>query len=159
MAGVITCIGKMALDPELRDKVLDELEIYKSAKGRLFSSQLASDRRGKQQPDLWWEIYGTGTPNLQKIVVRVLSQPCSASRCERNWSVFESIHTKERNRLTQTWLNDLVFIRYNLRLRIRKVEGVSPEAIDLDEIDPYGDWTVNEQNDGDDVLLTEEELA
>ncbi|XP_059077299.1 uncharacterized protein LOC131876323 [Cryptomeria japonica] len=50
MAGVITCIDKMTPDPELRDKVLDELEIYKSAEGRLFSSQLAIDRRGKQQP-------------------------------------------------------------------------------------------------------------
>ncbi|GLJ55511.1 hypothetical protein SUGI_1191930 [Cryptomeria japonica] len=49
---VITCIDKMTPDPELRDKVLDELEIYKSAEGRLFSSQLAIDRRGKQQPDL-----------------------------------------------------------------------------------------------------------
>ncbi|GLJ10548.1 hypothetical protein SUGI_0130240 [Cryptomeria japonica] len=47
--GVITCIDNMAPDLELRDKVLDELEIYKSAKGRLFSSQLAIDRRGKQQ--------------------------------------------------------------------------------------------------------------
>ncbi|XP_059070164.1 uncharacterized protein LOC131079337 [Cryptomeria japonica] len=52
MAGVITCIDKMTPDPKLRDKVLDELEIYKSAEGRLFSSQLAIDRRGKQQPDL-----------------------------------------------------------------------------------------------------------
>ncbi|XP_059072640.1 uncharacterized protein LOC131873640 isoform X1 [Cryptomeria japonica] len=159
MAGVITCIDKMTPDPELRDKVLDELEIYKSAEGRLFSSQLAIDRRGKQQPDLWWENYGAGTPNLQKIAIRVLSQPCSASGCERNWSVFESIHTKKRNRLSQKRLNDLVFVRYNLRLRVRQVEGVSHEAIDLDEIDPYGDWTMNEQNDGDDVLLTEEEIA
>ncbi|XP_057831660.2 uncharacterized protein LOC131042327 [Cryptomeria japonica] len=119
MAGVITCIDKMTLDPELRDKVLDELEIYKSAEGRLFSSQLAIDRRGKQQPDLWWENYGAGTPNLQKIAIRVLSQPCSASGCEQNWSVFESIHTKKRNRLSQKRLNDLVFVRYNLCLRFR----------------------------------------
>ncbi|XP_057860020.2 uncharacterized protein LOC131068774 [Cryptomeria japonica] len=159
MASVIACIDKMTLDAELRDKVLDDLEIYKSAERRLFSSQLAIDRRGKQQPDLWWENYGVGVPNLQKIAVCVLSQPCSASGCERNWSVFESIHTKKRNRLTQKQLNDLIFIWYNLRLRVTKVKGVSHEAIDLGEIDPYGDWTVNEQNDGDDVLLTEEKIA
>ncbi|XP_057836733.1 uncharacterized protein LOC131046914 [Cryptomeria japonica] len=82
MAGVIASIDKMTLDAELRDKVLDELEINKSAEERLFSSQLAIDRRGKQQPDLWWENYGVGMPNLQKMVVRVLSQPCSASGCE-----------------------------------------------------------------------------
>ncbi|XP_057833525.2 ABC transporter C family member 9 isoform X2 [Cryptomeria japonica] len=88
MAGVITCIDNMTPDPELKDKVLDELEIYKNAEGRLFSSQLAIDRRGKQQPDLWWENYGAGTPNLQKIAICVLSQPCNAFGCERNWSVF-----------------------------------------------------------------------
>ncbi|GLJ23332.1 hypothetical protein SUGI_0441450 [Cryptomeria japonica] len=55
IVGVITWIDNMTPDLELRDKVLDELEIYKSAKGRLFSSQLAINRRGKQQPDLWSE--------------------------------------------------------------------------------------------------------
>ncbi|XP_057834616.1 uncharacterized protein LOC131045102 [Cryptomeria japonica] len=100
MAGVFACIDKMAPNRELRDKVLDELEIYKGAEGRLFSSQQAIDRREKQQSDLWWENYGADMPNSQKKAIRVLSQPCSASGCERSWSLFENIHTKKRNRLT-----------------------------------------------------------
>ena len=35
----------------------------------------------------------------QKLVVRVLSQTCSSSGCEHNWSVFEKIHSKKLNRL------------------------------------------------------------
>jgi hypothetical protein len=29
----------------------------------------------------------------------VLNQTCSASGCERNWSVFEKLHSKKRNML------------------------------------------------------------
>ena len=61
--------------------------------------------------------------------------------------------------MTQQRLNDLVFVWYNLRLRTRKVEGVSHESIDLDDIDPYGEWTIDEQNDEADVFLTDEDLA
>jgi hypothetical protein len=43
----------------------------------------------------------------------------SPSGCERNWSVFEHIHSKKRNRLEHQKLNDLVFVRYNLRLKNR----------------------------------------
>jgi transposase len=69
--------------------------------------------------DQWWESYGTDAPHLKKLAIRILSQTCSASGCERNWSVFEHIHSKKRNRLEHQKLNDLVFVRYNLRLQNR----------------------------------------
>lgn len=69
--------------------------------------------------DQWWESFGCGTPDLKKLAIRILSQTCSASGCERNWSVFEHIHSKKRNRLEHQKLNDLVFVRYNLRLQQR----------------------------------------
>lgn len=59
--------------------------------------------------------------------------------------MFESIHTKKRNKLTQKRLNDLVFVQYNLRLRIKRVEEKSQDPIDLDEIDPYSNWTGREE--------------
>ena len=67
----------------------------------------------------WWEQFGIDTPELQKFAVRVLSQCCSATWCERNWSVFEFIHSKKRNRLEHKRLNDLVFVRYNLKIKQR----------------------------------------
>ena len=79
--------------------------------------------------------------------MRILSQPCSSSGCERNWSVFERIHTKKRNRLEQKRLNDLVFVQYNLRLRRNQLMNKRPDTdpIVLDDIDPTSDWLVETQ--------------
>ena len=67
----------------------------------------------------WWEQFGLGAPDLQSFAIRVLSQCCSATGCERNWSTFEYVHSKKRNRLEHKRVNDLVFVHYNLRLRER----------------------------------------
>jgi hypothetical protein len=40
----------------------------------------------------------------------------SAGACERNWSSFEFIHSKRRNRLTPGLAEDLVFIFSNMQL-------------------------------------------
>ncbi|KAH9321667.1 hypothetical protein KI387_016306, partial [Taxus chinensis] len=107
-------------------------------------------------PSSWWEDRGGNTPNLQKLALRILSQPSSASGCECNWSLFEAIHTKKRNKFTQKRLNDLVFVQYNLRLRTKKVEATSEELIDLDEIDPYSEWTGQEEEN---PAFTTDEIA
>jgi hypothetical protein len=86
----------------------------------------------------WWAIYGTDAPNLRRIAMRVLSSTASASGCERNWSTFNLIHSKRRNRLGAERLNDLVYVHYNMRLRMRHVQGEDqgrmkddPNPIDL----------------------------
>jgi hypothetical protein len=92
----------------------------------------------------WWESFGSYCPQLQKFAIRVLSQTCSASGCERNWSAFERIHTKKRNRLEHERLNDLVFVQYNLRLRRNQLLNKRPDTdpIVLDDVDPTLDWVV-----------------
>lgn len=92
----------------------------------------------------WWEAFGGHCPELQRFAIRILSQTCSASGCERNWSVFERIHTKKRNRLEQKRLNDLVFVQYNLRLRRNQLLNKRPDSdpIVLEDIDPTSDWVV-----------------
>ena len=67
----------------------------------------------------WWRLFGFDVPNLQKLAIRILGQTAASSGCERNWSVFERIHTKKRNRLEHERLNDLVYVHYNLRLKNR----------------------------------------
>ena len=69
--------------------------------------------------DEWWKFFGYDVPVLQKLAIRILSQTASSSGCERNWSVFERIHTKIRNRLEHQRLNDLVYVHYNLHLQDR----------------------------------------
>eukprot|EP00253_Pinus_taeda_P032068 PITA_32068 len=53
--------------------------------------------------------------------VRILSQGSSASACERNWSSFNHIQSKKRNKLLSTRLEDLVYVRSNLKLALSSV--------------------------------------
>ncbi|XLR48525.1 hypothetical protein S83_033185, partial [Arachis hypogaea] len=46
-------------------------------------------------------------PKLKKFSIRILSLTCSSSGCEYNWSAFEMVHTKRRNRFHQKKMNDL----------------------------------------------------
>jgi hypothetical protein len=90
----------------------------------------------------WSMSFGSHCPQLEKFAIRVLSQTCSASGCERNWSVFERIHMKKRNRLEQKRLNDLVFVQYNLRLKRNQLLNRTPDTnpIVLDDVDQTLDW-------------------
>lgn len=82
-----------------------------------------------------WESFGSKCPLLQQLAIRILTQPRTASGCERNWSVFEQIHTRKRNRLLKERLDKLVFVNYNLRLRNKRIEGIDGDPIDLDNFD------------------------
>eukprot|EP00253_Pinus_taeda_P011843 PITA_11843 len=53
--------------------------------------------------------------------VRILSQGSSASACERNWSSFNHIYSKKRNKLLSTRLEDLGYVRSNLKLALSSV--------------------------------------
>ncbi|XP_059077762.1 uncharacterized protein LOC131075512 isoform X1 [Cryptomeria japonica] len=90
--------------------------------------------------DHWWSFFGPMTPNIQKLTIRILSQPCNAFGCERNESMFEHIHSKRCNRLSVEKMNDLVFVHYNLRLRMRKNALVDISPIILDEVDAKAEW-------------------
>lgn len=39
----------------------------------------------------WWSNYGSETPNLQVMAMKILSLTTSSSGCERNWSTFEGV--------------------------------------------------------------------
>ena len=69
--------------------------------------------------DEWWRLFGTDAHILQKLAIQLLSQTTSSFECEKNWSLFDRIHTKRRNKLEHKILNDLVYVNYNLRLKYR----------------------------------------
>ncbi|XP_057851132.2 uncharacterized protein LOC131061452 [Cryptomeria japonica] len=131
-----------------------EMDAFNNASGAIFASQLCKEGRTKLQPDRWWQMFGPSTPNLQKIAIRILSQSCSASGCERNWSMFEHIHSKRQNRLSVERLNDLVFVHYNLRLRTRQILDDDSSPITLEEVDPESDWLT----ESTDPVFTDEDL-
>ena len=74
-------------------------------------------------------MYGDCGPSLRAIAVRILSQTASSSACERNWSTFALIHTKQRNHLVYFKLEQLVYCYYNIKLKIRDM------AVEKDKVD------------------------
>lgn len=68
----------------------------------------------------WWNMVGGECPELRHVACRVLSKVTSASACERNWSAFEAVQSKKRNRLLPITLKQLVYVRSNLRLQQRR---------------------------------------
>jgi hypothetical protein len=70
----------------------------------------------------WWDQYGGDYPELQEFTRHIVSQCMSSSGCERNWSTFALVHTKLRNRLSYDKLHKLVYVHYNLKLRIQHFE-------------------------------------
>ncbi|KAL8543739.1 hypothetical protein ACS0TY_004344 [Phlomoides rotata] len=80
-------------------------------------------------------MYDTSTPTLRKLDIRVLSQTTLSSACERNWSTFALIHTKQRNRLTYPKLQQLVFCYYNMKLKIQHIEDEDDKIVETKYLD------------------------
>ncbi|KAF7835821.1 uncharacterized protein G2W53_010680 [Senna tora] len=123
-------------------KGIQEMQVYYDRKGS-FGRESARTVTRTIRLDQWWRLYGGSAPFLQKIAIRVLSQTASSSGCERNWSFFERVHTKKRNRLEHQRLSDHIFITYNLRLANRcKKKNYDP--IDYESIDEVDFWITEE---------------
>ncbi|CAA0826199.1 hAT dimerisation domain-containing protein / transposase-related [Striga hermonthica] len=104
-----------------QDKIIEELRLFQDAEGS-FGKEIAK-RQWKNinfDPAKWWLNHGTSAPNLGKLAARVLSLTCSSSACERCWSSYEQVHTKKRNRILHDRMRDLVFVKFNSKLRQKK---------------------------------------
>ncbi|RVW88488.1 hypothetical protein CK203_043879 [Vitis vinifera] len=112
----------------------NELVLFRDAK-RGFGDRAAIASRSTMVPAEWWFMYGNQTPTLRKLAIKVLSQTASSSACERNWSTFALIHTKQRNRLAYSRLEQLVFCYYNMRLKLRDMEAENDRVAEKDYLD------------------------
>ncbi|CAH1449748.1 unnamed protein product [Lactuca virosa] len=153
--GLMACIHKMSSEED-ETKIHQELSIYTGAE-ELFAQHMAVKLRTTLAPTKWWMQYGSSAPTLKKFAVKVLSLTCSSSGCERNWSVFEHIHSKKRNRLERQNLNDLVYIKYNraLRRRYDMRDMIDPIILEDSHIhDPF-EWLASDDDglvfEGDDL--------
>lgn len=89
-----------------------------------FDRDACQQREEMLRPVTWWSIHGRSTGDLRQLAERVLSQDCSASACERNWSTWALYHTQRRNRLSIEQCRRLVFVNTNGRmLRRTRTEG------------------------------------
>ncbi|KAF3780840.1 hypothetical protein EJ110_NYTH38321 [Nymphaea thermarum] len=116
--GMLDCIDVLVSDSEEQDAIHMSINKYDTTSGTM-ARDTAVRCRTTMRPDLWLERFGPDCPELRKLAIRILSQTCSATGCERNWSVFQHIHSKKRNRLEHKRLNDLVYVRYNMKVRQR----------------------------------------
>uniref|UniRef100_A0A251SRX7 Putative HAT dimerization domain, Ribonuclease H-like domain protein n=1 Tax=Helianthus annuus TaxID=4232 RepID=A0A251SRX7_HELAN len=146
MGAVVKCIARLNPDESIQDKISLQLDKYQHAEG-LFGDKMAIRQRSIRSPADWWHAFGGDTPELQKFAIRVLSFTCSATGCERNWGVFQQLHTKRRNRLAQSRLNDLVFVKYNRSLKRRYERKDTTDPILLDEIDESNEWVMGYMDD------------
>ncbi|KAK3198385.1 hypothetical protein Dsin_021800 [Dipteronia sinensis] len=80
-------------------------------------------------------MYGNCDPSLRAIAVRILSQTSSSSACESNWSTFVLIHTKQKNRLAYSKLEQLVYCYYNMKLKLRDMATEKDKVNETDFMD------------------------
>jgi len=120
MSGLYAAIERLTPNLEESRRLREQLRAYKSEEG-LFGSACAIEDRKSIPPWEWWSYYGAESPQLQRFAVHVLSQGSSSSPCERNWSSFNHIQSKKRNKLLSTRLENLVYVRSNLKLALNSV--------------------------------------
>ncbi|XP_070676308.1 uncharacterized protein [Malus domestica] len=123
----------------------NELTWFKDAR-RTFGEPTSIAARTTMSPTEWWIMYGTDAPTVRKLAIKVLSQTASSSACERNWSTFALIHTKQRNRLAHSRLEKLVYCYYNMKLQIRDKEA---EIDHVDRGDPLDVFDIVGEEDDD----------
>nr|KYP35011.1 hypothetical protein KK1_043969 [Cajanus cajan] len=152
--GLYDCINKLLGDLEMEKIVNKQLAQYNVESG-MFGSTTAIAMRGEVAPAQWWRMYGSDTPYLQQLAIRILSFTCSASGCECNWSVL----TKRRNRLEHKRLHDLVFVKYNQTLHQRYNLKDEIDPISLNGIDNCNEWLIGEMDgeEGEDERVHEED--
>ncbi|XP_041364336.1 uncharacterized protein LOC121379753 [Gigantopelta aegis] len=93
----------------------------------------------------WWKGL-CGTEILSPIASIILQIPPTSASCERNLSLFGSIHTKVRNRLTNAKVEKLVSIRSNLIL-FESTEDTSTQL----EVDFENDEVAASSSESDDL--------
>ncbi|KAM0877320.1 hypothetical protein ACQ4PT_035580 [Festuca glaucescens] len=138
-------LAKTVLDVNTRNKIDQQAVLYVGKRGA-FSNVMAIENMEKGNPLDWWHSYGGRAIELQRFAKRIVSLCASSSGCERNWSTFEFIHTKRRNRLQHQRLNDNVFVSYNrknmdrFQKRREKIGDKSYDPLVIEDFDWGNEW-------------------
>ncbi|KAM1445317.1 hypothetical protein ACFX2I_041368 [Malus domestica] len=141
LSHMFDCIERLVPDTKVQDKIIKELNLYKSAAGD-FRRKMAIRAKDTLLPAEWWSTYGGGCPNLTRLAIRILSQTCSSIGCRRNEIPFERAHNT-RNCLERQRLSDLVFVQYNLRLKQMVDKNSEQDVMDpisFENISMTEDW-------------------
>jgi hypothetical protein len=119
-SGLYAASERLIPDLEESRRLREQLQAYRLEE-EIFGCTSATKDRPKTPPRTWWQFYGPEVPELQRFIIHVLRQRSSASTCERNWSSFNHIQSKKRNKLLSTRLEDLVYVHSNLKMALSSV--------------------------------------
>ncbi|KAL5551082.1 hypothetical protein UlMin_001258 [Ulmus minor] len=139
--GLYETIQKMCPSPLERESIDKQLDLFHNVES-MFGMDMAIQMRNKKQLG--------GCKELQNLAIRILSLTCSATGCERNWSTFDQVHSKRRNRLEQQRLSALVFVKYNLQLEARHkkriLENELYDPICLSDLESDDEWITEKED-------------
>lgn len=135
MKGVLEAIKKIGDDASEQKILREQFTHFISKKGMYALSSVKQDAYSMDAID-WWETYGSETPDLAAIAIKILSQPISSSSAERIWSTYEYVHSAKRNKLNAKNADKLVYIHSNLRLLSRANESYKKGPHSKWDIDP-----------------------
>jgi len=129
--------------------VVANLAEYRTKTGFYSLHTLWSSLQYLVDPVAWWNGLCT-SQSLRPIAARLLQLPPTSAACERNWSTFNHIHSKKRNRTTNERVEKLVAVTANLKLS-DCATAVVEEAVN-DEV--VLSTTESETEDEDDLPLS-----
>jgi hypothetical protein len=110
---VVRVLRKLTTNDVAFASALSEYQSFRDHRGIFAGLPVAAALN--LEPHEWWDLLGAGAHTLAPIAKRILAQVCSASSCERNWSMYSFVHNKVRNRLTSERAEELVYIYTNAR--------------------------------------------
>jgi hypothetical protein len=147
-------VHKLCLISEVRfNDAMAELTKYEERQGPYNLVEAPNIREAHMEPHQWWHRVGGSA--LSKKAKRILSLICSASSCERNWSMYSFVYSKSRNHLGIDKTKALVYTYTNSKL-LRQKPGVDPIRWYDNNIfskdsnpDDNGEETKSEGNDDD----------
>lgn len=162
--GVFECIRRLSSSEANADDIHHDLDKYRAGSGNFEKPEAIRHREDtRTSPAAWWNRWGGKTPNLKIIAIKILSLTVSSSGCERNWSTFEHIHSKKRNRLEHEMLQKLVFVKYNQTLKENREsdEYIDPVLMDDPEINAGSLWLLGDEvrvRDGQSDVVYDDDL-
>jgi len=150
--GLVRVIERHYLDDEVsQEEALRQYQDFRKQRGVFSAENISKVAARAVSAHEWWEMVAGGAPELRRVAMKVLSKTTSASACERNWSAFGAVQTPKRNRLSSKTLNDLVFVRVNLRLQQKQndpnYKALVAEWVDADAMAAESDNDDEAAND------------
>jgi hypothetical protein len=142
-SGLLNMIEKVLYgSPEAQGAAMSQHVRFRNRQG-IFGREMILSAAKDMPPYSFWDAFGSETPELQRVAMKICAQSTSSSACERNWADYDFVHNKRRNRLQPGRAEKLVRCFSNLRL-FQLRDKVDPESNAI----PWR-WLPEEQQDDD----------